>query len=519
MDRRHPARMNDYDAIPYDAGRAFPETHPAHLATIGRLFGLASADPARARVLELGCGRGQNLLPMAWYLPASRFVGVELSHRQAADAAGAIRALGLSNAEILERDILELPADLGEFDYILAHGVYSWVPEPVREKMLALCAQNLAPHGIAYISYNTLPGWRRRAGLRDVLRYATRSATTPAERLRRAQEYLADYDAALAHVESDSARLLRQEIARVRRAHPSYLYHELLAEVNEPVLFSDFMARAAAHGLQYLGEAEVQTQFGSFFGPETEARLERLADLIAQEQYMDFLRNREFRATLLCRVDRTLEREIDIERFRGLAWYGDLQPREPPDLDAARDQVYSAGTELEVRVKQPRTKAALRRLAEVYPDSVAFDDLYRATGGPNDPGGEQELLEELVGLYVRAAVGLDIAPRRLRATIAARPAAHRLAQLQAAGGGELVTARHATLRLDPWLARLVVYLDGSRTPRQAAERLVSDLLDDRALPLPEDCEPDRARLVPELAQNCERLVARLARNGLLESCA
>ncbi len=518
-----PADASDYDAIPYDAGRAFPETHPAHLAAIGRLFGLRTADPASCRVLELGCGCGQNLVPMAWYLPGSHFTGVELSRRQAADAAASVRALGLANVEILERDILELPDNLGEFDYILAHGVYSWVPEAVREKMLALCARQLAPHGIAYISYNTLPGWRLRAGLRDVLRYATREAGTPAERLRRAQEFLDSYNAALAQVASDSARQMQQEVARVQRARPSYLYHELLAEVNEPVLFSDFMARAEAHGLEYLGETEIKTLFGSFFGPELEASIERRGDLIAQEQYMDFLRNREFRATLLCGASIALEREIDIERFRGLAWYGELQACEPTELHAARDQAYSAGADLEVWVARPLTKAALRHLAEVFPDSVAFEELYhradaalRAAGASG--GGADELLEDLVGLYVRAAVGLDVAPRRLRVVPGERPTASRLARLQA-GGGELVTPRHATLRLDPWLARLVTELDGTRTAEQAGERLTGDLLDARALPLTAGHagNPDRARLARELAENCTRLVDRLARNGLLES--
>jgi len=141
--------MDSYDEVPYHSA-PFAETHPVNLAVLGRLFGLEPPDPDRCRFLELGCASGGNLIPMAVHLPGGWFEGIELSAAQAADGASLVAELGLANARIRQGDILDLGDDLGEFDYIVTHGVYSWVPEVVQERILGLCAEHLAPGGVAY---------------------------------------------------------------------------------------------------------------------------------------------------------------------------------------------------------------------------------------------------------------------------------------------------------------------------------------------------------------------------------
>jgi tRNA/tmRNA/rRNA uracil-C5-methylase (TrmA/RlmC/RlmD family) len=122
---------------------------------------------------------GDNLVPMALGLPAARFVGVDLSPRQVEVAQRTIAALGLSNIEFREADIAAIDASWGEFDYVIAHGVYSWVPEPVRERLLALCNANLAANGVAYVSYNTNPGWRVHGMIRDMMIYHAQCRRRP----------------------------------------------------------------------------------------------------------------------------------------------------------------------------------------------------------------------------------------------------------------------------------------------------------------------------------------------------
>src|SRR5574339_994634 len=124
---------DSYDEIPYDS-TPFADTHPAHLCVLGRMFGLNAPAPETARILELGCATGGNIIPLAYYLPNTRITGIELSTGQVAVAQDLIKGLGLSNIEVRQGDIMALGNELGQFDYIIAHGVYSWVPAAVRQR-------------------------------------------------------------------------------------------------------------------------------------------------------------------------------------------------------------------------------------------------------------------------------------------------------------------------------------------------------------------------------------------------
>src|SRR5262249_30408638 len=159
-----------YDEVPYSS-KPFPQTHPDNLATVATLFGMTPPPVERCRVLELGCAAGGNLLPLAAALPGSRFVGIDLSRRQIDDGRPGREALGLRNFRLRHRSILDVGADFGQFDYILCHGVYSWVPAPVQDKILEVCAGHLAPNGVAYVSYNTYPGWHIPGAVRAMMRY------------------------------------------------------------------------------------------------------------------------------------------------------------------------------------------------------------------------------------------------------------------------------------------------------------------------------------------------------------
>src|SRR5690606_25508201 len=143
-----------YDEIPYQS-TAFHYTHPDRLAGVATLFGMSPPPVATCRVLELGCAEGGNLIPMALGLPEGRFVGIDLSPRQIDDGRKVVAELGLSNIDLRPLSILDVDESLGTFDYIICHGVYSWVPEPVREAILRIMDRNLAPEGVGYISYNT----------------------------------------------------------------------------------------------------------------------------------------------------------------------------------------------------------------------------------------------------------------------------------------------------------------------------------------------------------------------------
>src|SRR3954471_4228458 len=167
-----------YDRITYP-GYPFGETHPGHLATLGLLFGMSPTPLDSCHVLELGCGDGANLIPVAFQWPNSEFVGLDLSEQAVCKGNAFIAKLGLKNIVLRSCDIMDVSVQFGTFHYIVAHGVYSWVPAPVRAKMLSILGDNLSAQGIGYVSYNCFPGCHLRNIARDMMRYHVRDVTDP----------------------------------------------------------------------------------------------------------------------------------------------------------------------------------------------------------------------------------------------------------------------------------------------------------------------------------------------------
>src|SRR5258706_14259432 len=201
---------SSYDSVLYPS-YTHPQTHPERLAVIGTILGLEPAAPTRCRVLELGCGNGANLVPMAWGLPQSEFAGIDLASRPIALGQSMIQALGLTNIRLVHGSIIEVTADWGKFDYIIAHGLYSWVPAEVQKHVLTLCREFLAPRGIAFVSYNSLPGGHLRNMLREMMLFHTRGFDSADERVKQAMAFVRFL--AEAHDSNDPYRLwLRSEL-------------------------------------------------------------------------------------------------------------------------------------------------------------------------------------------------------------------------------------------------------------------------------------------------------------------
>jgi len=508
-----------YDDIPYES---FPiaETHPDRLAIIGRLFGLQSPAPAQARILELGCAAGGNLIPMAWHLPETRCVGLELSRLQAEQGMARIRELGLENIEIRHQDILDFPIEGESFDYIVAHGVFSWVPESVQEHILALCGSRLAPGGIAYISYNTLPGSRQRAMLRDMFLHHVRNFAAPRQRLTAARELLEFLATPLAHAPAGQD-WLENELRYLSTARDSYLYHEYLEERNDALLFSDFATRAGQHGLQYLAESQLHTLFTSTLGPEAESALARFDDLLSEEQYADFLRLRPFRQTLLCRAADPLNREIDLDRVFALPLHANLFP------DPAKPNHFRNLQGQSFQVSMPLAQGVVNALAEIFPAAGTLGDLLPEAArhaGITDPlerAAIGRLKEELFALFVSGGLQPTLcsrdAPRRTAQLPGKEPTASELARVLAAHGESLLpTPRHQTLMLDTLSLRMLTLFDGQQSPAAIVRNIESVIAREPALARTlGTASPERLRRRIETL--LEQLLALLDRHGLLES--
>jgi methyltransferase-like protein/2-polyprenyl-3-methyl-5-hydroxy-6-metoxy-1,4-benzoquinol methylase len=520
--------ISPYDETPYPAG-AYAQSHVRRLGSLGTLFGMAPPDPRKCHVLELGCADGSNLIPMACALPHSTFLGVDASGRQIQAGVEVIDALGLRNIELLHCDILDIGPDFGRWDYIITHGVYSWVPREVQHAILLACSTLLSPNGIAYISYNTYPGWRMRGLLRDMMLYHSRKFPDPKARIEQARALIDWLSTTVAAEGTAYGALLRSEMEQMRHWHDTYFRHDSLGEINEPVYFHEFMERVEPYGLQYLAEAELPSMLANNYPEPVRETLERLGrDIIELEQYMDFVRNRMFRQTLLCRSGIQLSRSLGPWSLTPFHIAGLLRPSNPGmDLLSDQEEVFLGRGSLTVSTSDPVTKAAFHCLREAWPASISYGELasraldrLRAEGGVG-PEVEPELGMEGLGsallhCVLWGACELHAHPPDFVLHPGDLPEACPLARLQASRGRPVVNRRHERVDLDEGGIRLLSLLDGTNDRASLLQILRGPMALGSVPAEMEDGLPNHVEeRLQGLSERLERGLEELARQALL----
>jgi hypothetical protein len=451
-------------------------------------------------VLELGCGDGGNLVPMALALPAASFVGVDAAPKAIARGQGLIAELGLENVTLEARAIEDLSPAAGAFDYVIAHGVYSWVSAAVRDRLLAVCREALGDAGVAYVSYNALPGGRLRQALRDMLGFHTAELADPRERVAQARALLRFLLEGAVGEHGLGAVMRAQAEAMLVRSDATLL-HDELAEVNDAVHFHEFAAHAARHGLQYLAEADFfEMQIGAASEPAAQALL-AIEDPVRREQYLDFLKARMFRQTLLCPAGVEIDRAPHPEVLERLAVSTQAQPGGEPGPGGA--QAFTGPTGSTLTTDHPLVIEALKRTAAAWPAALWVRDLL----GPDATGDERgALCDALLRSYAANLVALHVCPPRPVTTPGEAPCASALARHQARAGAVVTNLRHASVRIEDDLGRrLVTLLDGTRDRAGLAADLRA-FLSQRGRPVPDD-----------LAESLERSLRGLAQMALLQS--
>jgi methyltransferase-like protein/SAM-dependent methyltransferase len=531
-----PHPPTSYDDIPY-LNRAHGYSHPDRAATLAALLGMSPPPVTACRVLELGCANGRNLLPMADQLPGSQFVGVDLSARQIADGQAAVAELGLANLELRHASIMDVDEGYGRFDYIIVHGVYSWVPPEVQDKILAVCRANLSEHGLAYVSYNTLPGWYGKLRVRDMMLHHVRGIADPHTRIQRARNFilmLADLAAPPGQEDAHSphAAALRAEADIIQTQSDDYVFHEYLEEDNRPIYFHQFAQAAARHGLQYLGDADRGLMAIEAFGQQVTFTLKQMAgDIVEQEQFLDFILNRTFRCSLVCHAGQRLNRSVTGARLRPLFVRANLRPvsAEPDLAGPMLENFQSRDEQVTLAISQPVTKTALALLAEAWPRAIPFEALlaeacarvfagHELADSPVTLAREAESLSlNLLQTYVHNAEALSLHAHGpcLAARPGPRPTALRSARFEALLAHAVTNAWHQAIHLSTLSWHLLPYLDGSRD--RAA--LIDLVLANSALALEKDgrelTDPAEKRAAAE--EKVEACLQGLAEVGLLNA--
>ena len=296
----------------------FPFTTPAYLEAYGTLVGLKPPTAKTARVLELGATYGGNIISQAVHNPEATFVGIELSQDQVEKGNKIISDAKLDNVSLIQGDIMNFDETLGTFDYIIAHGFYSWISDEMKDKLLDIISNHLADNGIAYVSYNTYPGWHTMEEVRQLMLFANRGhdELTHKEKVLRGKtvgslvgSQILNYD----NLKERNSKFLGA-LRSVMQKDDYYVGHDHLEPHNAPCYFYQFNDHLKAHNLAYVCDADLTLSMVRTYDESIADKLEKLApnSQADQEQYLDFMLDTTFRKSIICKADAAKNLNYDI---------------------------------------------------------------------------------------------------------------------------------------------------------------------------------------------------------------
>jgi SAM-dependent methyltransferase len=479
-------------------------------------FGWSAAPVATARVLEIGCASGGHLIPLAAAWPLARFVGIDVSSVQIEAGMARVSRAGLTNIDLSVRSFHTLTAADGAFDYIICHGVLSWIAEPLRERLLGVICERLAPDGVAMASFNVLPGWRPYQIARDSLLLH--------DRMRRDRGSSASAGRALIETLSTQSnsrhtygRFWRGELDQALSAGDAYIAHEFYEDANEPLAFLDFCAALDRHGLAYLGECTVAANNLAAVTPAGAATIEALAgdDDRAREQYIDIFSGRSLRRALLVHgaADgaRREQRPLDLDRVHFVA---PLELKADPTETGGEWRI-NAGDH-GIYFRDEAAVGAVRRLIARLPLSSTLEDLAPRETTEAEP--RKRVAAALMQLVASDLCALSTEPIVCALQSTDRPRAWPLAARDATVEATTASLRHRPVTLDPLQRFYLPLLDGTRT-RSDLISCALDSFDSGQLQIggPDGPVTDRSAAATAIEHATDTCLATFARLALLEA--
>ncbi|MBK8256859.1 MAG: class I SAM-dependent methyltransferase [Polyangiaceae bacterium] len=517
-----------YDRVPYESA-PIVATSPENIALVSRLEGGPAPPLHGFSFLELGCGDASNLLALAFYRPHATFVGVDASCTHIEKGRAAAQKLGVHNVQLHVGDVRALGPEVGApFDFIVSHGVFSWIPNKARIAMLEAIRDRLAPSGLGYVSYNAYPGWKLRGMVREIMLNAARDTEEPLARAEKARKAVTNLRELITENRHPYETLLATELEMAARCSLSYILHEYLSADNEAFYVRDFITLANDHGLRYVGDA-LSRGTERDPSPDLKKRLhaQELSD-VETLQTIDLLSNRQFRASVLCGSKTPTKPRPGVEIVASLRASSSLSPPSgPPNFTPGVSETFRGGDDAEVRVSTSLTKAAFRVLGNAWPGSVHFDDLLamsadmlRGHGVPAPDDGEIARLQRDLLLIHRTGQGsLRIIEPRLHIDPGPNPTAHALARHQVEEGILALTSPlHHHVTIDRFERALISGMDGTRPLQDLVLPLMLRVAaGDPPLSLGGERITDPLIVEPMVRGLLARAVGKLAQWGLLES--
>ncbi len=477
-----------YEEVPYE-GHPVPATRPESIAAEAWLRGVRVRHPARARILELGCAEGANVIPLAYHSPDATVVAIDASARHIQIANAQRDELGLDNLTFHHASIAALPDELGDgYDYILCHGVLSWVPEDVRDAIFAVLRERLAPSGVGYVSYNVQPGWSMRGLVRQVLMARTRHIDDPSEKLREARGLLT-FMAETPFADHPYGAYMAEEARSTLDHRDPYIAHEYLAEVNHAFTYGEIARLASAHRLRFFAELSPVAHRG-IEEQMREVVANITADPIEQEELADVLYGRAFRSSLFVRDDVEITDPLDARDrlLESAAFVTTLRPTaQRPSLTDGDTEEFVDREDVRVSATHPLLKAALLELARSFPLAVPFDDLVRRSLSvlhlrrvkSFDEGVSDEerdaLRDDLLQLVSLRHMELRLTQPAFVPKSGGKPRVSTLTRHEARRDDWVTSGFHEPVFVDDAARFLIGLLDGSRDRDELTEQLLANL--------------------------------------------
>ena len=500
------------------------------LEALAALHSLTPVPPQTANVLELGCGSGVNLIAQAMDFPSARFIGCDYSATAIAAGQELVQALGLENIGLRQADISRLDHSWGKFDYIICHGVYSWVAPDVRRHILKILREHLTPSGIGCVSYNTLPGWHLRRAVRDLVCHHAAAFSDPAEQVAQAREFLA-MAAETQSLDTAYGKLMRAEYYLLSILPECYFYHEMLEEHNQPLYFREFADQIREVGLQYVGEADYSHLHSSDLPARAQEFLKGMP-LLSREQYVDFLRGTSFRISVVCHAESRVDQRTgyrDLSRFQ-VALRNDARLVLP---DSSSEEPECGQREVQLLVDRcvipcsdPASMAVIRYLDERRPEFVPMQELCtraRAAVGSlpplttslcvpdvasNDPADHCQRF--LWTALAAGAIEAVLSPPRVTGRISPRPVVGTLARFQAQRGNRISNQLRESIGLSNVSCFIASLLDGTRDCNQLTQLLRQAIDAGTVVPGPFDHAENDGKLVEHVLEELLRSAVLIA---------
>ena len=494
---------------------------PDRLATIALLHGLTPADIDKAKVLDIGCGQGWDIISLAYTYPNAQFIGIDFSIDAIEEGRKTIKELNLSNIKFECSDIAHYSTE-EKFDYIFCHGVYTWVSEELSHHILELCHNLLSEKGLAYISYNALPAWGTRSVLREALRHFT-SSVKEEEKVEKARETISFMLSALQNYPTPYSMSLQLELKNALKSSDGFIAQELLADEAHAEYLHTFISKAKQHHLIYIGEAKFERMVSNRLDEISDAQelssaINAMSSFEDQEQALDFLFPTWLRQGVLHKENASKKELTELEKnnlLKNLYISSPLVPSDPRDSEGGED-VFMSPTGSHVQITSRYIRHALRTLNMTWPAYTKITDLYDTL--TNRPCyAFSDFAKELLILFQKGQIELHIAPEKFSSILGEKPKVSQLAVLQAKTQDWVTSLKQEYTLLTDFEKSLLPFLDGEHT-KDDLITAIKNLIDNQDLNIKDEfkSEANEAELKDVISDGIDEALHHLYESALIQ---